>query len=250
VGELVARNRLWPIIDYYSCLLCASPRKPEYEKGYSTCYACKQLRERYGSSLADLIPITYSARDWPLGKGLRKFKDRHKANPQHKLALRFGAVLSLFLEHQEPRLAPAAGFGIVMTVPSSKPVVLSSLERAMDEGWWTPALTFDIAESKEGFPRQRERVGKDRAVVEDKWLVDQDRVRGEDVLLLDDFVTSGGSIHSLAQALRSAGAASVTAVVLARNVGEDGEWIRPQLEKAVAEGHVWTPHQNKRDVLA
>jgi hypothetical protein len=250
VGELVARNRLWPLIDSHSCRFCAQPRKPEFHRGFATCYSCKKLRETYENALADLVPITYSTRTWRLGKGLRIFKDKKGARPGHKLALRFGAVLSLYLEHQMPRLAPIDGFTMVIAAPSSKPVIANSLKRAAAEGWWTPQLSTGVIGAKEGSPRQRQRSGKDRRDVRDKWVVDEERVLGQRILLLDDFVTTGGTIHSLAHALRVADAESVTAVVLARNLGdEDGEWVLPELEAAVAEGRVWTHHQNKRDVI-
>jgi orotate phosphoribosyltransferase len=41
-------------------------------------------------------------------------------------------------------------------------------------------------------------------------------LRGRRVLLVDDVMTSGASLYTAAQALRDAGAAHVTAVVLAR----------------------------------
>ena len=250
VGELVARNRLWPLIDSLSCRFCAQPRKPEFHRGFETCYRCKELREVYGDALSDLIPITYSTKSWALGEGLRVFKDERAASAEDELALRFGAVLSLYLEHQMPRIAPAGGFGMVVAAPSSKPVIVNSLERAAAEGWWVPQLITGVVVAKRGSLRQRLRSGKDRREVKDKWEVDDGRVTGQHVLLLDDFVTTGGTIHSLARTLGAAGTESVTAVVLARNLGdEDGEWVRPGLERAVAEGHVWTHHQNKRDVI-
>ncbi len=42
------------------------------------------------------------------------------------------------------------------------------------------------------------------------------KVEGRNVLLVDDVMTSGASLHAAAQALREAGAARVTALVLAR----------------------------------
>jgi ComF family protein len=43
-----------------------------------------------------------------------------------------------------------------------------------------------------------------------------DAVRGRKVVLVDDVMTSGASIHAAAQVLRDAGAARITAVVIAR----------------------------------
>jgi predicted amidophosphoribosyltransferase len=42
------------------------------------------------------------------------------------------------------------------------------------------------------------------------------QVRGRRVVLVDDVMTSGASLHAAAAALRSAGAAHITAVVVAR----------------------------------
>jgi adenine/guanine phosphoribosyltransferase-like PRPP-binding protein len=86
--------------------------------------------------------------------------------------------------------------------------------------------------------------------VTDKWEIDRGAVDGRDVLVLDDILTSGGSIHSFAQALRRAGANSVRAVILARNIGaDDGEWVLPLLQERHDAGGVWTPATNKYDVL-
>jgi ComF family protein len=49
-----------------------------------------------------------------------------------------------------------------------------------------------------------------------------DEVRGRSVLLVDDVMTSGASLHAAAQALRHAGARRVSAVVLARTDEPDG----------------------------
>ncbi len=46
-----------------------------------------------------------------------------------------------------------------------------------------------------------------------------EEVRGKAVLLVDDVMTSGASLHGAAKALRQAGAARVSAVVLARTEG-------------------------------
>lgn len=75
--------------------------------------------------------------------------------------------------------------------------------------------------------------GLDRASrlgnVKDAFAVDPlqaDAVRGRKVLLVDDVMTSGASLHAAALTLRHAGAARVTAVVLART--EEGHWGTPQ----------------------
>lgn len=245
------KNALWPLIDYHSCGLCAQPREPQWAKDFATCYSCKQHRDRYGPALDDLFPITYSTKTWPLGSAIRRFKDDHGADPDDDRAASFGAVLSAFLERQLERicLITPPQWRIV-PVPSSKPLVLSSLTRAEREGWWVPTLTTDLVVAREGVVRQRERPGKERMIVEDKWEVDLKAMEfGPPILLLDDIYTTGGSLHSLAAALKQAGARTVKAVVLERNVGDDGGWIELLLKQEVANGRVWAPDQNKRDVI-
>lgn len=158
-------------------------------------------------------------------------------------------MLSLFLEHQLARIAPASGFDLIVPVPSSAPTIVSSLARAEREGWWVPRLATDVARADPRYPRQREREGRERPVVEGKWTVEDCRWLEPTVLLLDDLVTTGGTLHSLARAFRDAGARRVTAVVIARNVGKDGEWIQPLLRKEVAGGRPWTANENKHDVM-
>ena len=69
VDQLVARNRLWPLIDSCSCRFCAQPRRPAFHRGFRICYQCEKLRQTYKDALSDLFPITYSTKSWPLGTG-------------------------------------------------------------------------------------------------------------------------------------------------------------------------------------
>jgi hypothetical protein len=63
------KKALWPLIDLKAAAHCAQPRKAEFAKGYARCFSCKQLTDRYGPVLDDLLPITYSTKDWTLGRG-------------------------------------------------------------------------------------------------------------------------------------------------------------------------------------
>lgn len=249
---LVAKRRLWPLIDHApSCRHCAVPRQPQYVRDFPTCFRCGEHAVLYGNSLEDVYPITYTTPLWPLGTGIRELKDTFQARPDNFIARSLGAVLSAYLEAQfgAQRLGLPWDFGLITTVPSSRPVVAAALRRAADEGWWVPQLA-DVADVRPGHQRQRERPGAERPYVEDKWEVDRAAVEGRDVLALDDIYTSGGSIHSFAQALRRAGANSVRAVILARNIGnENAGWVQPLLQARHDAGAVWTPATNKYDVL-
>jgi hypothetical protein len=247
VTRLVERQRLWRLLDHHSCRDCARPREPEYA-GYPTCYGCGHLRSHYGEHKA-LIPITYTTSSWPLGSGLRDWKDILGTRPKSATAPWFAAIWSAFLERQIPRLEPRGGFSLVTTIPSQSPTVVAALQAAEARGWWVPEPTI-VASADPDFPRQRSREGKDRPVIEGKWRVDPERVHDKDLLVLDDLMTSGGTLFSFAAALRQAGANSVTAVILARNLGrDDGEWILPLLKAEHDAGRAWTPDENKHDIL-
>lgn len=51
-------------------------------------------------------------------------------------------------------------------------------------------------------------------------------VQGRRLVLVDDVMTSGASLHAAAQALRQAGAGAISAIVLART--EEPDWSAPQ----------------------
>lgn len=250
IERLVEGRRLWPLLPHHACTLCALPRKAEWAKDWATCYGCKQARELYGDALTDLYPLTVTTKDWAVGGGLRLFKDRYKARVETRFALGFGAVLSAWLEAHVPtlRLGLPWSFGLITVVPSSKPAVVSALRRARAEGWWVPEIR-EVAVAREGVPRQRERAGSERLWVADKWEVDGAAVLDQEVLVLDDLYTTGGSMHSLAVALRQHGARSVRGVVLARNIGSDGDWALPLLAERHAAGVRWHPARNKYDLL-
>lgn len=247
--DLIDKDALWRLTDIDSCDTCCTPRQPQYVKDYSTCFDCGQLQKKHGGALADLVPITYTTSEWRLGKALRIFKDRCRSNPDHLLAKRMAAVWSAFMENQTTRIAPTWGFDIITTVPSSNPTVLACLQRAEREDWWVPETTTGFASSAPSFPRQRARTGTQRLDMAGKWTVDEGAVLGQDVLVLDDITTTGSTLHSFARALRNAGAESVRAVVLACNLGRDGPWILPYLKQQRADGLVWTPHENKHDII-
>lgn len=248
VRRLAGRGRIWRLLDYQSCRFCGRPRRPEHARDFPTCYDCGQLAQKYDQALEDLVPLTLTTPSWAVGAGLREWKDDFGCRPHAIMAPGFAAIWSAFLEKQLPRLAPPLGFGVITTVPSSRPTVVVALQRAATEGWWVPQVT-EVASSDPKFPRQRERAPGDRSTIEGKWQVSEDAVLGQDALVLDDITTSGGSVHSFARALRNAGAQSVRAVVMARNVSGDGDWILPLLQAQFEEGLLWTPDENKHDII-
>lgn len=75
----------------------------------------------------------------------------------------------------------------------------------------------------------------DRVVRADKFTLTPGRVDGRHVLVLDDMWTTGSNAQSAALALRRAGAAAVSVMVLARwlnpGYGMTGEFIKTRLQR-------------------
>ena len=253
IEALASDGVLWPLVDEGpSCVRCASPRQKMAAGDAAECRGCRMLADVYASALADVHPITYTAPRWRLCVGVRVLKDVLAARSDSVLARNIGAILSAYLEHHlgGRRLGLSHGFGVVTTVPSSRPVIAGALRRATLEGWWSTELTV-VATARPGHARQRRRPDAERMHVRGKWEVDRAAVDGLDVLVIDDIYTSGGSVYSFAGALRDAGARSVRAVVLARNVGaKDAAWVLSLLRRYHDRGLRWTPSVGAYDILA
>ena len=90
------------------------------------------------------------------------------------------------------------------------------LARALD----APKVAHGVLLRVRDTPPQRTLPRSERLrAVQDAFAVDplqSHRVKGKRVVLLDDVMTSGASLHAAARVLRSAGAAHLTALVLAR----------------------------------
>jgi predicted amidophosphoribosyltransferase len=248
LDQLREAGALWPIVEANSCRLCAQPRESRYAQ-YDTCYRCHQLTERHGPVIDTLVPITYTAYDWPLGRGLRTLKDADACSPQSTWALGFGAILSAFLEAQLPAFGRGGRYDRIVPLPTSSPVIGRSLERAHAEGWFVPPLATAGATIASGSRRQRDRNPSQRVEVDPrKWVFAEGALDGVvDVLVLDDMLTTGASVFSFAAALRRHGVSFVDVVVVARNVGQrDARWLRPMLEGRTHGWEPWTPEIARR----
>jgi len=248
VQQLVDGRHLFRLLDHYSCQFCGCPRQEKYHRGFSTCWGCEQNQRHYGDALSDLVPITYTTKKWSLGTAIRDFKDVNDASASVPTALYFGALLSLWLDEHIDTVVPEPR--VVTSVPSSRPVIASALERAATEGWWVPDLV-QVATRSPTATHQRTRREERWKVASDSWIVDSHAVAGLHVLVLDDICTSGGSLHSFARALLDHGALSVTGVVMARNLGDnDGVWARPLLDAQHEAGQPWDFREIKHEVIA
>ena len=238
--DLADADGLWPLIANGACSQCSQPRQPKWAT-FPTCWSCKTQNERHGAPIDNLKPVTYTAYDWTLGAGLRAFKSQGCPTTS-KWAAGFGAVLSACLEYELTQRARPT-YDLIVPVPTTAPVIERSFVRAAAEGWWVPPLS-SVAKIVDGFSRQRERASAERPNVPlSKWVIDRPAVgNAMSVLILDDMLTTGGSLFSFAKALRGEGVAFVDAVVIARNVGhDDAQWIEPLLRDRVARGVACLP---------
>ena len=152
IEALASDGVLWPLVDEGpSCARCASPRQKMAAGDAAECRGCRMLAKAYASPLADVHPITYTAPRWRLCVGVRVLKDVLAARSDSVLARNIGAILSAYLEHHlgGRRLGLSHGFGVVTTVPSSRPVIAGALRRATLEGWWSTELTV-VATARRG----------------------------------------------------------------------------------------------------
>ena len=195
------------------CLVCRSIAEG---RGYQRCYPCRQHHAAAGGRLADaVVPIAYSISRTQHAHNLIVYKaDRPSAQARHNVA----SLGALFLTDHWTCLTRAAGGNVthVATVPSTRgrpgP---HPLELILTRRLRRPAIPA-IPDPR--YPSE------DRAFHPDRFAVAPIDT-GARVLLLDDTWTTGARVQSLAYALKTAGAASVVAVVL-------GRFIRPTYEPA------------------
>lgn len=187
------------------CSTCALPVAP----GVSQCGACILHPPPLDACLAAL-PYAY-----PWSTLVADFKFH-----QHPgWATSFAALL-----RAAPWVEPALdATDLVLPMPLSKERLRERgynqaqvLAAALDAPRLAPGVLLRVRNT----PPQRTLPRSERLrAVQDAFAVDPlqaHRVRGKRVLLLDDVMTSGASLHAAARVVRAAGAAHVTALVLAR----------------------------------
>jgi hypothetical protein len=192
-----------------ACTVCQRPVRA----GYARCYQCALQLTEAGGLLADAVfVVAYAVKGGQLARDLWRYKaDR----PDPGAAGRLRGLLRGFLA-DHARCVHAAAPGSVVVVPSGQGregthplagIVSSCVDLPMVE----------LAATSRAMARGRE--------VSPGWLRvaggAAGGVAGTSVLVVDDTWVSGGSAQSAAAALKLAGAARVTIMVLGRHL-EDG----------------------------
>ena len=212
------RNTLWA--SGSTCRHCCGiPGNPDFD----TCYPCSHYYEPSGETSDRRGFVSYG---WDNSQSSRVMYGYKEQVPSHQ-AYRVVNVMLFYALHEHLRCAadpchgPAAVWATVPSLrgrayPQALHVMTAGLLRNMPEALLGPAGDIQAP----------------RSLRPDNFVV-HSQVRGQHVLLLDDTWTSGGHAESAAAALKRAGAARVTLLVLARWLdltrGRTEEFVRTEL---------------------
>jgi predicted amidophosphoribosyltransferase len=185
-----------------------------FTRGFDRCFACGTTH----SQVDTLVPISYSFFLGPLHHSLTVYK-RASGLCAERASRELAGILGRFLSIHEDCVARAVGrqgFDLVTTVPSSNRErdELHPLRRLVGE---SVAVTRGRYE-RVLRPAQAELVAHR---FHPRRFQASRPLEGAAVLLIDDTWTTGASAHGAAAALKSAGAATVAAVVIGRYLNRD-----------------------------
>lgn len=192
-----------------TCRICATP-----VRGFDRCWRCEQMRDVVG--IADVVaPLMYAITGTPSADLVYDYKN----HPARGVRASHGAVVSelvrLALSRHGSCFEAAAGLSISrrLVIPSltNRPghhpfsVLMQKLEVVSEAVRLLPAPEATC----------------DRAINDKFVLAPNARLDGQHVLILDDVWTTGSNAQSAALAVRRAGAAAVSVLVVSR-------WLSPR----------------------
>lgn len=213
-SDLLAQMRpvFWnPIRSAETCEVCTRP----VDQGDLVCSTCRG-HAAHGVPLADsVVPLTYAPRQSQAMTDTYKYKDEMVPEIVSRGARR--RLFGLFAETMERHAACIAGLSaqprITTIVPSSSGRTPHPLDITVSRyRTYRPLLRY-VGPAGDQYSR--------RVFAPERWEVTSE-VDGHHVLLVDDTWVSGAHVQSCASALKQAGAAYVTALVLARHLDEKG----------------------------
>jgi len=193
-----------------TCTVCADP-----VRGFDRCWRCAQLRRVAG--VADVVaPLTYAIAGTPSGALLRDYKNHPARKVREPLTAVITWLLWLGLSGHERCVGAAAG------MPVSARVVIPSLTCRPGTHPLTEIAGAIGVLGEEVMLRAAPDALCDRVLRPEKFVVTPaGAVRGRHVLVLDDMWTTGSNAQSAALALRCAGAAVISVMVV-------GRWLNPR----------------------
>jgi hypothetical protein len=198
-----------------TCAVCARP-----SAGAERCYPCRQQRGHAG--LADATAfLTYAVAGRQSGHVMWGYKAAPTPIEEHRTVVRLLVALGLAGHAACPGALAGAPVTHWATVPSlpAKPG-----EHPLHK------LVAGLAPGREVRLTAAAQVRYPRGVRPDHYRADEVLPQGSHVLLMDDTWASGGHAQSAALALRAAGAARVSLLVIARwitgDYGANGKFLR------------------------
>jgi len=145
------------------------------------------------------------------------------------LRLKYGRKVALartMARYMAPLGEPGRGGALVMAVPLHRRRLWwrgfnqsGLVARELAKGWGFPFEAGLLRRTKATVPLKGMSHGQRRKAVSGAFaVVDPDRIKGREIILVDDVLTSGSTAEACARALRKAGAARVELICWARVV--------------------------------
>lgn len=218
-----------------SCGLCGGPVGVMHDgKPFPRCIVCRS----YGNVIDSFVPASYS-----LDIGLESMLHMYKDWPNYTwLGLPLGSLF--FARSLAHRTCIESRFG---AIDVAVPVPSDNINRYFDHlralvcsvatGETLLPWNWDTLKRNRNFPRPPR-----RTLYPEAYEVRGDAIRGRRVLLFDDTWTSGSSIASSAAVLKSAGARSVVATALGRQLKTDGQYYNTQEIISAVRARRWGVH--------
>ncbi len=190
-----------------TCRMCTTP-----VDGYELCWRCRDHQRTSG--LADLVaPLAYALDGTESAAAVRNYKNHPRRCERERCGSIVGEVLRLAMSLHERCI------GAVVGQPVSARVVIPSLtSRLGAHPMAAIAETLGLVGDVVLRPALDARC--DRVVDAEKFVV-EGAVTGRHMLVIDDVWTTGSNAQSAALAVRRAGAAAVSVMVIAR-------WLNPR----------------------
>jgi hypothetical protein len=191
-----------------TCRVCAAP-----VDGFDRCWRCEQARRIVGA--ADVVaPLTYAIAGTPTAALVRDYKNHPLRSVRERHSAVIKALVRQGITRHERCIGCAAGLAV-----SCRLVIPSLTSRPGRHPFADLAPTMNAANDAVALmPAPDARC--DRAINDKFVLQPAARLDGQHVLILDDVWTTGSNAHSAALAVRRAGAAAVSVLVV-------GRWLSP-----------------------
>lgn len=195
-----------------TCSVCTGP----VASPYLACHRCHRDRAQFGDQLADVVmPLCYGIKGAQSGYLMWMYK--HPVTPVRRYRTLLTMLLLATLAKHERCIEGTHNRAI-----DTWAVVPSTRGRAGQHPVRGVARAARFAYPETILSVNPQSDADERATVADRFIVDDSNaVRAAHVLVIDDTWATGAHSQSAALALKSAGATSVTVLVLAR-------WINPQ----------------------